>query len=122
MNATNYESLVLEVTGKLSDKLGTVAPHAWEVMVRQSYVWAWTAIGTWIIAAAGAAFATYWAYFKWKTKDHYEDDLDAPIIISRIVVAAAWMVLFILVVVSLPDVFTAMINPEYRAIMQLIGK
>ena len=110
-----------EILTALAEKLQTPIEHLWGVLVAQARVDAYTTLFTllFLYAVAGAlawASRLYFANF-----DRIQRDDMEPL------AAMAWGGLFIAVCVALvytaaavPDVVTALTNPEYWALKQIL--
>jgi len=107
---------------QLAERLGTTTEHLWGVLVRQAPI-----SGTVdLLAMGGFVFVTYWLFrlLLRKTKQWKDDHVpDAPFL--EVVLWAGWALLAVFTTVFLAvdaaNVVAAFVNPEYWALMQLVG-
>lgn len=104
------EKLVRE----LAEKLGTTVEHLWEIMVRQAPI---DAIPNWVGVFFFGTLAVLLANIirrNWKAL--WDDDGD--LLLTALVVGA--LICVALVAMNFADIATALFNPEYWALKQLL--
>lgn len=114
----------MEILRVLAEKFGTTTEFLWGIMVKQAYVTGISQIITFLIAAL---LVFGWNRFAWGLqlpKEPHEDrggDKTFGIMMMRLfgVCAAAMWAMFLLS--GLIEVTTALVNPEYWALKQVLG-
>jgi len=109
---------------QLAAKLGVAGEHLWEVLVRQVGVTAVAHTIAWLIGAAACAFVAIHArsmWKKWDSVEHEKDDEPVAEIFMFILSTVGVTLLFGALVGRLvPEVATALANPEYAALQNVI--
>lgn len=112
----NTEKLIRE----LSDKLGTTADHLWHVLVKQAPITVWLDISQCALLILLMFLAVKGMKILHKKYDE-TNDLDHPVYV------AGWFATVILasftlfaIVSSVNEIPTAIFNPEYWALKQII--
>jgi hypothetical protein len=112
-----------EAIGRLVESIESIAPHVWAVIVRQAQIDAWLSL-FWLAVCIGAVivyvFGLRWALRKFRESDEsfmYWDGQIPLILISSLIIIA----LLILVPTTLTSAIRGFANPEYVAIMKLLG-
>lgn len=111
---------VMEILRILAEKFGTTTEFLWGVMLKQAYVHGITAIICYILSLL-CIFGWNWGVWRFKIPE--EDNGDARFVTYIVrffggVLAFIWIGSFIS---GMLEVTTALINPEYWAIKQVLG-
>lgn len=115
---------VMQVLRVLAEKFGTTTEFLWGVMVKQAYVTGISQILTFVIAGL---FVFGWNRYVWSLqlpedpKDDRGGDKAFGIMMVRlfgVCGAALWVMLLLC---GLGEVTTALVNPEFWAIKQVLG-
>jgi hypothetical protein len=107
----------------LADKLDTTVEHLWQVMIDQAYISAMTNLTLGIMWILATIVATVFVFKKSKEPAD-EDGRKWSYGIELIVyVVVAYMVIASLVILMMiqNDIITALYNPEYWALQQLMS-
>lgn len=104
----------------LAEKLGTTAEHLWEVLVKQAWISGVTDLVITTIVGVLLVIATreFSGWRKGANRDNCDDDIAAQL--GSIGVAIAWCV-FVVVAANVASAsVSALLNPEYWALKQII--
>jgi len=109
----------------LAAKLGTSVEHLWNVLIRQAKIQAIEDI-VFVLFTAGLTFllVKLWSSF-YKNGDGFESFADnhIPVAIGIILASIADVIMIVIsVVLSISTIPTELLNPEYWALHELIGK
>ena len=108
---------------KLALQLGTTVEYLWEVLIKQAHVFAIQYIVCWIILIIGSVL--FYIFLK-KTVEGYESDgWDETITWHIVPTVLLGVVVFVLLVKNLVQTgifITAIINPEYWALQEILGQ
>ena len=103
----------------LAVKLGTTAEYLWGVLLTQSTVFAYTTafeILTTILFGV-ILYRVHKHFIKKEIYNEYEEGAVIPMLIAGIV----WGFLLLVAFFAIGDVFSAIVNPEYWALKQILG-
>lgn len=115
----------------LANKLGTTTEYLWAVLIKQAYI---TAFHDVVTIGALVAILTMWVRFlirKTRTPEKTEsqpypqpewpsDELLAAM--SWIVTGFAIMIIGVIVIAGTQEILTALLNPDYWALKQIIKR
>jgi hypothetical protein len=104
----------------LALKLGTTAEMLWEVMMKQAPIYAMTS--TFVIVLSGVLFFFLYKFFK--KNEWFADEIDENpfMFLVSTVLAIAVACYGVLVLTTIPSIIYAIFNPEYWALMNLLGR
>lgn len=108
-------ALLLE---KLASKLGTTVEFLWTILLKQATLIGITNICEFILVLiVGFIFYKVCKYIDKIENSIFDTDL---VIVLETIVGSIWIVFFILTVVGLNTAITALINPEYWALNEIL--
>jgi uncharacterized membrane protein YczE len=107
---------------QLAQKLGTTAEYLWTVLVKQAHVEIYIFITTLILTIIGA----FLTGLLLRNSQKYWEQETAPIsawmsLTFGIIIGIATVVGLIATIANIPDVITAINNPEYWALKEVFG-
>jgi hypothetical protein len=117
----------LQAITALAQKLGTTSEYLWSVLIQQAYLEAGLSLINLIVWGIITFFVVKIVYLKTKTpletdEDHYpkaqwvEEGAVAAWLVSGVLILIA----FIIISVEFNSLITALFNPEYWALKQII--
>jgi len=112
---------VMEILRVLAEKFGTTTEFLWGILVRQAYVFGITSI---VVFAATSllVFLWNWGVFRYEIpSDDPKGDTKFGVYMLRlfgVMLAFIWTCMFLS---GMHEVSTALINPEYWALRQVLG-
>ncbi len=113
-----------EILLKLANELGTTAEYLWGVLLSQAKIYAFTS-SVEIICTFIFGFILYGIHKRFiKNTDNndsiYEEyDIAAPIFMG--IVSVVYVIVLMVAFFTISDVVTAIVNPEYWALKQLLN-
>ena len=111
---------------ELASELSTTTEYLWEVMVRQASIYAISSILFAAFAFIVLILGTLIVYIKSKKAGgliEYLDPDESPIpLMLTIALTAGWFLMILGSIVALFDIVTAILNPEYWALNQILRK
>jgi|694.fasta_scaffold56758_5 hypothetical protein len=112
---------IMGILRVLAEKFGTTTEFLWGIMVKQAYVYGITSI---FVFAVTSVLIFGWNYLVFRYEIPEDDDGDARFgtymcRLGGLMLIFIWTCLFLS---GMHDVSTALINPEYWALKQVIGK
>ena len=107
---------------QLAQKLGTSVEYLWGVLIKQAEV----EVITFFIALTLSAIAATSAIFMLKHSQKYWNYENAPLsawvcLIGGIIVAICALIGFVGLILSIPDLISAIKNPEYWALKEVLS-
>jgi hypothetical protein len=115
---------IMEILRVLAEKFGTTTEFLWGIMVRQAYVYGITAIICFLVTSV-LIFGWNWIWWRAEvdeeTSRRDQGDRMFAIFMCRLgglVLVFIWTCIFLS---GMIEVTTALINPEYWAIKQVLG-
>lgn len=114
------EAKLAELLDKLSTKLGVAVDVLWAALLKQAVIAAITDL----IVLGLVAYAGVWVvrYVKLCHKNVQERDWDEIAWLPCALVVVAYSLFVVGGISSLPMIFAGFFNPEYWALMKIIGK
>lgn len=109
--------------GAMADAAKKVAPHAWEVLVRQQVLDGWVTVGAWALCLVLGVAYTRWASKDWSEKspkDYLPFGLSGRAFFRAVTSAVVWLCLFVGLMANVTDAVKQIANPEYYAIKDLL--
>ena len=111
-----------EVLKVLADQFGTTVSHVWEILVKQQMVDSITTIAM-IVAMAIICILSIIVLVRAKKYSDEKNDYDSDsVIISRTIAIITGALLVLIVPFCLDNIVTGFVNPEYGALMDILGK
>jgi lysylphosphatidylglycerol synthetase-like protein (DUF2156 family) len=101
---------------ELAKQLDTTIPHLWAVMVRQAYI---RSVAEIIFAPLTIAISFY-ALVKYSNSNIEDEDNSSPLFILSLVGWIITTILTIVFVTSFGYLITGILNPEYRALQDIL--
>ena len=104
----------LEALSKLANKLGTTSEYLWSVLLKQAPIYAATtalSLTLWVLATAVAA------YFYLK---NYKDASEEFNVIAGMSLGTVTLLTLVFASADIPSIISALANPEYWALKQII--
>ena len=108
------ENGVQQITGNLN----MTDDYVWDLLLRQAYTTAATHIIGFAVAISILLYCA--SALLRKIRSHEDDDVGLPLL-GAVTVSLA-VTVFVIVCVHAPVTITCLINPEYWALQQIIGK
>ena len=109
-----------ELIERLSEKLGTTADHLWGVLIKQAPIQA--IIDGITMAALIVLSILALKLFKDKYKKLWDTDAEPLVIVAGLFTAMLVVATIIIVCTTFDTTVTAVFNPEYWALKQIIHK
>ena len=110
-----------QLVRELAEKLGTTIEHLWSVLVRHAVIQSIVGL---VIIAGLIIVGTLWTRFLLKSTTSEDPrwpfDDEIPAILIWAITSLGWLVIVIVVLEKLPVEITALMNPEYWALKQLL--
>lgn len=106
----------LELVKALADKLDTTAAHLWQVMIRQAFISGVLNLVACVIALALLGCLWRVTIVKTRSGEDWHGDIEP----WWFLVAVMSLIVTALIGVLSGSIVTALLNPEYWALMQLI--
>ncbi len=101
---------------QLATKLGTTTEYLWTILLKQAPIHAFTIIGAFIFCILFGILLLR-IFSKYRDTVEYKMDWQIPFIFISII----WMFVFIIVIAYLSSAITALLNPEYYALQQILN-
>lgn len=119
----------LQALTLLAEKLSTTTEHLWAVLIRQAYIDGWLTIASLIVLTILCVVMLRFVIRKTTapgTKDKYGMPLKAEwyeegAFAAWTVAGIASTIVILLVIEGLPTAISALINPEYWALKQILA-
>jgi hypothetical protein len=107
----------------LASKLGTTTEYLWGVMIKQAPIDAF--VGITLIIISFLLIIPYVRYIKWFAKNYqkcYDNDTEVGHWIAIVILAIILCIWLIISICDINNVVTALANPEYWALEQILNK
>lgn len=107
----------------LADKLGTTVEHLWSVMIYQARIVAIQNAVTLAIIGAVLFFAGRVLITRWRSYDNKDEAMaDGLIVMGGAAYTVIGSVLALVAIFAVNEMITAIFNPEYWALSQILSR